>query len=199
MPNEDAERILKVAQYAFLEAIDYLICIELLEAGNRPDIEASINKAGAGPAGDLIQRALFGRLLIGVMAAHDQGSRAGDFHLAIGMQLLAKPGARKLISERTGANAVQLGQAENLWAECLKFEALPRLRVYRHKFVAHLSDPPPDLIQPLKGELLILARKTAEVAEMLAAGTGVVTASLNAQAETFRPSARAFWAPWRTK
>jgi AbiU2 len=201
MPNEGdvskADRILKVAGSAFVAAIDYLKCIELLEAGNLPDIEQSINNAGAGLAGDLVQRALFGRLLIGVMTAYDP-PREGDFHLGVGMQLLAEPGARKLILERTWGNADQLEQAENLWARCLQFEALPDLRVYRNKFVAHQSDPPADLIHPLKGELLTLARSTAEVAEQLAAGTGVATTGLEAQVETFRPSARAFWAPWRT-
>jgi hypothetical protein len=65
-----AERILRVAKAAWFEAIDFCSCIEMLEAGNQPDIIASIQKVvGACDVVDLIRKALLGRLVIGVTGA----------------------------------------------------------------------------------------------------------------------------------
>jgi hypothetical protein len=81
------ERILKVARVAFFNAIDFLNCIEALEAGNRSEILRSLEAANAGPAADLVQKALFERLLMGVITAFDP-VRPGDFHLGVGMKLV---------------------------------------------------------------------------------------------------------------
>ena len=44
------EQILKVAKASFFDAIDFLGCIEMLEAGNRPEIVQSLAAAKAGHA-----------------------------------------------------------------------------------------------------------------------------------------------------
>ena len=42
------EQILKVAKASFFDAIDFLGCIEMLEAGNRPEIVQSLAAAKRG-------------------------------------------------------------------------------------------------------------------------------------------------------
>jgi hypothetical protein len=63
--------IYKVARIAFFEATDIRACIEALEASNQADVLRSLENANAARAAGFIQKALFGRLLIGVMTAFD--------------------------------------------------------------------------------------------------------------------------------
>jgi hypothetical protein len=55
--------------------------------------------------------------------------------------------------------------AERQWAECLNFEPLDSLRIYRNKFVAHMSQYPADKEMPVIHQLFDLAAMTAKVAE----------------------------------
>src|SRR6266540_2141962 len=77
-------RIYKVAKTAFFEATDMLACIEVLEAINQPDVLRSLESKRADLAAGLIQKALFGRLLMTTMTAFDR-PQSGDFHLKVGM------------------------------------------------------------------------------------------------------------------
>jgi hypothetical protein len=192
-----AERIYKVAKTAFFEAIDICCCIEALEASNQPDVLWSLENAKAALAAGLIQKALFGRLLIGVMTAFDP-VRRGDFHLRVGMDLIAEEIPRMVVLQR-GGNIGEIEAAEHRWAECLNFEPLERLRAYRNKFVAHLSDPPAGMKDPIISELFDLARMTSDVAEFLAHGTGTDAVSLRSQVTSFRDSSRALWEKWKPK
>jgi AbiU2 len=192
-----AERILTAARAAWLEAIDLCSCIETLEAGNQPEVLSAIRDAKAHHAADLVQRAFFGRLLMEVMTAFDP-VREGDFHLKVGMDLIAEEIPRLVVLQR-GAGAGDLNKieaAERHWDECKKFEPLEPLRIYRNKYVAHLSDPPAGMEDPLVAELFTLSRMVAKVAEALAHGTGIAAVSLESQVSVFRDSARAFWGKW---
>jgi hypothetical protein len=197
--NEAAAKaawIHRVAEIAFLEAADILGCIEALEASNQPDVLVSLNNAKAARAAGLVQRALFGRLMLGVMTAYDPVKSKGDLHLKVGMDLVAEQIPRMVILQR-GGNLEDIEAAERLWAECLDFEPLGRLRNYRNKLVAHLSISVME--EPINSELFELARMTAKVAELLANGVGVsvTTVSLESEVIPFRDSSRAFWAPWK--
>jgi hypothetical protein len=163
----------------------------VLEASNQSDVLQSLNREKVGLTADLIQKALFGRLLMEVMTAFDP-VRQGDFHLRVGMKLIAQEIPRRVVLEK-GGDLDKVEAAERRWAECLKFEPLRRLRDYRNKFVAHLSDPPAGMTDPIIAELFALARMTAEVAELLAHGTGRAAVSLDSQVSPLRDSARAFW------
>jgi hypothetical protein len=189
------ELILKVAKAAFFDAINFLGCIEVLEAGNRPDILQSLETANAGLAADLVQKALFERLLMGVMTAFDP-ERPGDFHLGVGMKLVAEEASRVMLGKMQGANLADIEAAQRHWAECLNFEALDSLRTYRNKVVAHLSEYPADKNKPIVRQLFDLAAMTAKVAELLAHGTGIIAVSLESQVFPFRESSRAFWEIW---
>jgi hypothetical protein len=191
------ERILKVARYAFVDAIDSLGCIDVLEAGNQPDIIQSLKVANTHRAADLIQRALFGRVLMQVMTAFDLERSSGDFHLRVGMELLAEEIPRLTLCQRKDANRADIEAAERQWAECLSFGPLESLRIYRNKLVAHLSDYPANMEMPVVQQIFDLARMTAKVAELLAHGTGVAGVSLESQVTPFRESSRAFWEKWK--
>jgi hypothetical protein len=115
------ELILKVARAAFFDAIDFLACIETLEAGNQPEIIQPLTAAKAGRTAELIQRALFGHCLMSVMTAFDP-VRSGDFHLAVGMMLIAEQTLRMALC------GMDIEAAEGHWAECLNFEHLGTLR-----------------------------------------------------------------------
>jgi hypothetical protein len=180
---------------AFFEAIDIRACIEALEASNQPDVSRSLNNARAAHAAELIQKALFGRLLMEVMTAFDP-VRPGDFHLKVGMDLIREEIPRMVVLQR-GGKLDDIEAAERCWADCLNFEPLERLRTYRNKFTAHLSDPPDGMKNPIISELFDLARMTAEVAEHLAHGTGIAAISLESQVIPFRESSRAFWEKWK--
>jgi AbiU2 len=191
------ERILKVARVAFFNAIDFLNCIEALEAGNRSEILRSLEAANAGPAADLVQKALFERLLMGVMTAFDP-VRRGDFHLGVGVKLVAEKAPRIVLCQMRGANLSDIEAAERRWKECLKNrKSLDALRTYRNKVVAHLSEYPADKDKPIVRQLFDLAAMTAKVAELLAHGTGIAAVSLESQVIPFRESSRAFWEKWK--
>jgi hypothetical protein len=132
-----------------------------------------------------------------VMTAFDPMRDPGDFHLRVGMELLAEPIPRMALRETKEANFADIESAESLWAECLNFEHLESLRVYRNKSVAHMSDYPADMRKPVVRQLFTLAAMTANVAELLARGTGIAAVSLESQIGPFRESSRVFWDKWK--
>jgi hypothetical protein len=127
------KRIVKVATASFFDAVDFLACIEMLEAGKRHEIDRAVAAANAGRAGDLVKRALFGHCLMSVMTAFDPERDAGDFHLGVGMKLVSEPITRTHLLERNGSNLADIESAERRWADCLNFEPLERLRTFRNK------------------------------------------------------------------
>jgi len=193
------ERLVKVAKASFFDAVDFLACIEVLEAGNRYEIDRAVTAANAERAADLVKRALFGHCLTSVMTAFDPERSAGDdFHLRVGMKLVADPITREHLLKRNGANLADIESAERRWADCLNFKPLESLRTFRNKSVAHMSVYPADMEPPVNHQLFELARMTAEVAEHLAHGTGITAVSLESQVGPFRESGRAFWDKWQT-
>ena len=190
------ERIVKVAKASFFDAVDFLACIEVLEAGNRHEIDRAVTAANAGRAADLVKRALFGHCLMSVMTAFDPERSAGDFHLGVGMKLVADPITREHLLKRNGANLADIESAQRRWVDCLNFKPLKSLRTFRNKSVVHMSDYSADMEQPVVHQLFELARMTAEVAEHLAHGTGIAAVSLESLVGLFRESGRAFWDKW---
>jgi hypothetical protein len=190
------ELILKVAKAAFVDAIDFLACIEVLEAGNKPETTQALEATNSGRAAELIQRALFGHCLMSVITAFDR-VRDGDFHLRVGMELLAEQIPRMALCQMKTTNIADIEAAERHWDDCLNFEPLASLRTYRHKSVAHMSEFPVHRKKPVVHQLFELAAMTAKVAEHLAHGTGIAAVSLESQVAPYRESARAFWEKWR--
>jgi hypothetical protein len=195
MNNETAiSRIHKVAQIAFLEAIDCGATIKILSEGNGDSIANNLEKLQADLAAGLVQKALFGRLLITVMTAFDP-VRKGDFHLRVAIELLTEPVIGILTQH--GSDAELLGQALELWNQCLVHPQMGELRNYRNKEAVHLSDRPESVRDPLIGELLELANMMTRVCELLANGLKMVDLSLESQVLVYEKSARQFWKPWK--
>ena len=81
------------------------------------------------------------------------------------MDLIAEEIPRLVVLRRGGGagDLNKIEAAERHWDECKKFEPLERLRIYRNKYVAHLSDPPACMEDPLVAELFTLSRMVAKV------------------------------------
>ena len=75
----------KVADAAYFAAAEFLSCVAILHAANEQAIVAKIEKHNGGKAFDLIKKAMFVRVLFGVMIPSDL-SRKGDYHLRVGIR-----------------------------------------------------------------------------------------------------------------
>jgi hypothetical protein len=97
---------------------------------------------------------------MGVMTALAPKRDPGDFHLRVGMDLLADETLQQVFLLKGGKqDCIQAAQCR--WAQCLNYQARERLRVYRNKVVAHLSQLPADMKDPIISELFILTRMIA--------------------------------------
>ena len=191
--KNDWEIVRKVAHRGYLDGIDTLACIEILERGNSPEVIEQIIAAGAAKAADLIRKSLLDRMHMNFMRAYDP-VRKGDNHLRVAFEILRKPGGLDLAP--TKRQRSDLTKALKLWNDA---EADPRLKTLRHlrnKFVAHLSEPNKQIPIPKIRELFGFAKKTCEIWERLSFGTGVVMIELSHQTEAYSESADAFWAAW---
>lgn len=192
MSQEKWELVQAVALSAYLDAIDAMACIEILERGNHLAITASLNEAGAGRAAAVIRHALFDRILFISMRAFDP-TRRGDKHLGVAFRLLSEPSVAAMARP---ADQGKFARAKELWAEALADPRLAKLRHYRNKHAAHLSEPNPDIAAPLVTELFGFARAAAGIADTLADATRVSRIALQTQVDAFEASADAFWSCW---
>ena len=182
-----------MAHRGYLDGIDTLACIEILERGNSPKVIEQIIAAGAGEAAGLIRDSLFGRVHMNVMRAYDP-VRKGDNHRRVAFEIVRKPGGLDLAP--TKRQRADLTKAIKLWNGA---DADPRLKILRHlrnKFVAHLSEPNKQIPIPRIRELFGFAKKTCEIWERLSFGTGVVMIELSHQTEAYSESAESCWAVW---
>lgn len=192
MTPEDWKLVQNVASRAYLDAIDAMACIEILERGNHLAVTKGINEAGAGRAATLIKHALFNRILFITMRAYDT-VRKGDHHLKVAFNKLAGSNLIEKTGEREQRDIVS---AQSLWDNALNDPKLAKLRHYRNKHAAHLSQPDPNIDTPIVIELFQFARLTASIAEKLANGAGVFTMTLQNQIDAYEDSADAFWSHW---
>ena len=183
------DTVRKIAASAFIDAIEMLAIIEVLEAGNVKATPA-LNEAGAGRAAEHIKRALFTRLHFLVARAYSK-SRDGDLHARRAFDLLKSHAVAKDMQ-----NPGDLAEASQFWAKCCGDHRLERFLHFRDKFLAHLGEPDPKQGIPTYGEVFAIAGQTAQALEKLAHVTGVVGLSLESQIPAHKESAEKFWAPW---
>jgi hypothetical protein len=187
----DAQIVREIAASAFVDAVEIMGIIEVLEGGNQPGISEGINKAGAGRAAEHIKRALFTRLHFIVARAYAK-SRPGDLHARRAFDLLKKDEVRKGVA----ANEPALAEAEKMWVKNLGDHRLPAFLHFRDKYLAHFGEPKEGIPIPTYGGVLGLARDTARSFEKLAQGVGAVTLSLDTQIPAHKESAAKFWGKW---
>jgi hypothetical protein len=170
--------------------------MEVLGAGNKPVLIRRIDQAGGKSACELIYKSLFQRLLLNTMRAYDP-VRGGDFHLAVAFEVLAEPDVMAIAKRRD--SYPHISAATDLWHQTATDDRTLKLRHYRNKVVAHLSDLDPTMRLPINNDLFVIAGTTTKIAENLSIGTGACTIELRQQTGAYRQSAECFWSVWLTK
>jgi hypothetical protein len=187
------DQIQKIARRGYNDAITALASVEILEAGNTPQVIAALSRRPAGSSLKIIRFALFSNLVLMVCRFFDP-IRNGDQHLRVAVNLLQDPATRAAVGKK--GNPVELEQAISLYA---KADADPRqihVRHVRNKELAHLSDRNPDIPRPLVIETFSFARDVAQIAEAMAFGAGVASVRLEAQLRVHRVGSAELWQPW---
>jgi len=192
--DADVEVVRDISTRGYQDAIEILELIELLEAGNVPDIREEINRRYAGIGAFLIRISLLSRLHILVARAYPP-VRKGDRHLRRAFNLLENSYVRGQL-EKFGY-AADLARAEELWRKISADKRLIAVRHLRDKELAHLGGLDPRIPKPNYNELFAIARATAAIMEKLAHGTGVITVEVEHQLNVPKKSIAAFWAIWK--
>jgi AbiU2 len=190
----DIKTVREIAKTAFIDAVEILSIIEVLTASNKNGVTEKLNAAGAGRAAGHIQRALFTRLHI-IVARHYTPLHKDDICAGQAFKLLRNEKLRdELAANDLGG---RLGSAVDAWAACNADERLKAYMHVRHKMLAHLATPDPDIPIPMYDDVLAIARNTAGCINHLANGLGVVGLEIETQIPAQKESADAFWVPWK--
>jgi hypothetical protein len=184
-----AQMVRNIAKDAWVDAIEILKLVEILETGNTSVAVAAIDAAGTDDVVQCIYRALWSRLVMIVTRAYAD-ARPGDRHAQYAFDLLKDSAVRSEI-EKIGDRAI-LDEAIALWAKCRGDHRRESIDGFRDKQIAHwgaLKNPP-----PIINDVLKVSRATASALERLAQGTGVVSLTLKSQLVGYQDKAKRFWA-----
>ncbi len=199
MPQRLQDRINllnRIAADAFRDAVEIMELIAMLEAGNKKTLMRKLRGKGAGRAGLLVRNALFTRLHLYTARAYTTPTRKDDLHLRRGFELAEESDVRNYLKGRRSLPA--LVRAEKAWRACNANSKLRSFMHFRHKLLAHWSDPGKDISLPTYGIVFEIARDTAKAMEKFANATGVVSLSLKSQMVVPKRGIAAFWKPWKT-
>jgi hypothetical protein len=190
----DIKTVREIAATAFTDAVEMLSIIEVLNASNNNGVSGKLNAAGAGRAAGHIQRAMFTRLHI-IVARHYTPLHKDDICAGQAFKLLRNENLRNELA----ANDLdgRIASAFDAWTACNADERLKAYMHVRHKMLAHLATPDPDIPIPMYDEVLAIARNTASCINHLANGVGIIRMEIETQIPLQRESADAFWAPWK--
>jgi hypothetical protein len=183
-----AQLVREVAASAFADAIDILLIIETIEAGNAPAVVTAVNAARTDAVALCVYRALWSRLVLIVSRAYSK-ARTGDRHAQYAFDLLADRMVRSEVEKQGDPKA--LADAIKLWTSCRSDHRLGSVKAFRDKQIAHWGSPTKS--PPIINDLFAVSRATATALERLAHGTGVVTLSLDSQLLGYREKANVFW------
>jgi hypothetical protein len=167
-----------------------LSIIEVLNAANNNGVNEKLNAAGAGRAAGHIQRALFTRLQIIVVARHYTPLHKDDICAGQAFKLLRNERLR----DELAANDLdgRIASAVDAWTACNADERLKAYMHLRHKMLAHVATPDPDIPIPLYDEVLAIAKNTASCINRLANGVGIIGLEIETQIPAQKESADAF-------
>jgi hypothetical protein len=186
------EEVFEISDTAFMDGIELLHLIEVMEALNADDISKRLSVENAAGAAKVIRNGLLSRIVLFLAGAYSE-SRPGDLHLGRAFDLLKNPSVREELGQRGSPEF--LNKAEVLWARCKGDHRLLSITHFRNKFTAHLSTPnkPP----PTYADVFSFAQDTIAVIDTLARGTGARHEPLlDWQAEAAHTAAR-FWSVWK--
>jgi HEPN superfamily AbiU2-like protein len=191
----DIKTVREIAKTAFIDAAEILSIVEVLTAANKNGVTEKLNAAGAGRAAGHIQRALFTRLHI-IVARHYTPLHKDDICAGQAFKLLKDDKLREEVAANDIGN--RLAAAIDAWAACNADERLKAYMHVRHKMLAHLATPDPDIPIPMYDEVLAIAKNTAACINHLANGVGIISLEIETQIPAQKESALAFWAPWKS-
>jgi AbiU2 len=193
-PDEqrDTHEVYEISDKVFVDAIELLHLIEVMQGQNRDPVNAKLSASGAAGAAMVVRNAVLSRIVLFVAGTYAP-SRPGDLHLQRAFNLLEQPAVRQELGLRGSPQL--LGDAVQLWAKSKSDPRLVPITHFRNKFTAH-SSKPKDIPLPLYDDVFGLARDTMMVMDTLARGTGARTEPLgNWQAQAAH-TAKQFWSVW---
>jgi AbiU2 len=191
-PDEqrDVHEVCDISDRAFVDAIELLHLIEVMQSQNKDHINAKLSAEGAAGAAHAVRNGLLSRIVLFLAGAYAV-PRPGDLHLRRAFDLLQQPAVRAEFELRGSSN--DLAEAIRLWAECRGNHSLPKIKHFRDKFTAHLSTPTDDIALPSYEDIFVFARETMRVIEALALGTGARTEPLSDWQPAAAQAADRFW------
>jgi hypothetical protein len=189
--SPDAQTVRDIGAAAFQDAIEILVVIATLEAGNKPSVFQKAQQAGYHRVVDCIYRALWSRLLGVVGRAYAINTRPGDLHAQYAFDLLKDSQTRSFVETTPPGDATALAEAINLWTKCRSDHRCGPVLKMRDKQIAHWSlvrTPP-----PIANDIIGFGVATARALEKLAQGSGAVSLSLDSQLVGYRQEAERLW------
>jgi hypothetical protein len=181
-----------ISDKAFVDGIELLHLIEVMQAQNTGDVNKKLSAAGAAGAAMVVRNGLLSRIVLFLAGAYSD-SRPGDLHLGRAFDLLKNASVREELGHR--GSTVLLDDAGKLWARCKGDHRLPVIRHFRDKYTAHLSTP--NESPPAYSDLFGFAQATMVVIDTLARGTGARHEPLSDWQGEAAHTAAQFWSAWK--
>ena len=184
----------EVAHLGFLDALEIIALIEVMERQNQGRVAGKLSDEGAAAAGIVIRNALITRIAI-LVARPFAPLRKGDLHLRRAFDELLKISAIRDHIRSIGAES-DLLEAERLWSDAQADPEREKIKHFRDKYTAHLGEPTPGIANPEYNNFFAFARKTTRVMEKLAHASRGTKETLDEHYDDFIKSAQIFWKPW---
>lgn len=169
--SEEVALAKKVAEAAYFAAAEFLSCVAILHAGNDQSTVDKIEKRNGGKAFDLIKKAMFVRVLFGVMIPFDP-VREGDYHLRVLANLIRRKAEGVIIDQAKADEALKRFDALE------KDAAFEKLRHIRNKEGSHLSKLDDKIERATIGDLLTFANNCGPMTEAFVAACGLTMPSV---------------------
>jgi AbiU2 len=183
-----------IAENGWADAIEILQLIALMKAQNNNSVNKGLSRAGAGRAAIVTRNAFIARLTLLIARCYAR-PKGGDLHTRAAFDLIAKDErVREELQRRQ--RTLTLKEAQASWSLCRGDHRLPRIKHFRDKYTAHLSEPDVDIPLPKYDELFPFAIETAKVMGTLAQVVGANAGRLDDWDAEITDSAEAFWRPW---
>jgi hypothetical protein len=195
-PDEqrDADEVYEISDKAFVDGIELLHLIEVMQGQNKDPINAKLSAAGAAGAAMVVRNGLLSRIVLFLAGAYAV-PRPGDLHLRRAFDLLQQPAVRDELGLR--GSPTLLDDSTRLWAQCKGDHRLRPIKHFRDKFTAHLSTPNDGISLPSYVDVFSFAQDTMKVIEALARGTGARCEPLSDWQQAAEQAAGRFWSVWR--
>jgi hypothetical protein len=189
----DALLILRGAAQAFIDACEMTGFVEILRAGNQPEVTKAIVRRKIGATAGTIRTSLLTRMNV-VTCRHYTPTHKGDYNAKKVFKLLEVDALRSEVLALEGKDANKLEEARFIWRTCCND---PRLDAYlhlRHKHIVHLGIFEPKTKEPLTfKDIFELTENTIRCFDVLAQSLGLATTDLKFERELRRADAKLFW------